>query len=52
MKTRIYAAPAVKGLMHLEKFELLTTMTKNRWCARPFNPLTAGVAYIRVFIFY
>ena len=55
MKTRIYAAPAVKGLNanhHNIHFNLII---QSNYCYLGmqwvFNPLTAGAAYIRVYIF-
>ena len=59
MKARIYAAPAVKGLRLSELYlisiiELLTFLMKMRERSDNLtpNPLTAGAAYIRVFISY
>ena len=68
MKTRIYATPAVKGLKPLLSVSLSSTMLaqhllvqrlvlaaniyKQRVYCRTLNSLTAGAAYIRVFIFY
>ena len=51
MKTRIYAAPAVKELMKLfcENIYLLPSI---QCPGAVVNPLPAGAAYIRVFIFY
>ena len=43
MRTRIYAAPAAKGLSYFVSYPLALTLG--------FNPLTAGAVYIRVFVF-
>ena len=57
MKTRIYAAPAVKGLTpcdvlsHLLRYPYNLCLCKSIYNKGMFNPLTAGAAYIRDFIF-